>query len=96
MGPSYTYVFLMLFCLAYWLVFLVLQVWFKNRRAKCRQQQKQHNQQQHGSGGGGSGGGTGGGTEKTAPRIRNKTITAAAAVLSKTSPVPASNNTNTR
>ncbi|XP_046998138.1 homeobox protein OTX2-B-like [Schistocerca americana] len=40
-----------------------VQVWFKNRRAKCRQQQKQQHQQQQQNGGdkGGGGGGTGGG-----------------------------------
>ncbi|GLG95701.1 Homeobox protein aristaless [Gryllus bimaculatus] len=41
-----------------------VQVWFKNRRAKCRQQQKQHQQQQHqqngDKGGGGRAGGGGG------------------------------------
>ncbi|KAK7790989.1 hypothetical protein R5R35_011451 [Gryllus longicercus] len=44
-----------------------VQVWFKNRRAKCRQQQKQHQQQQHqqngdkGGGGGRAGAAAGGG-----------------------------------
>ncbi|XP_038612621.1 homeobox protein OTX2 isoform X2 [Tachyglossus aculeatus] len=36
-----------------------VQVWFKNRRAKCRQQQQQQQQQQQNGGGGGGGGGPG-------------------------------------
>ncbi|KAL3284476.1 hypothetical protein HHI36_018637 [Cryptolaemus montrouzieri] len=53
-------------------------VWFKNRRAKCRQQQKQHNQQQN--------------AEKTT-RLKSKT-TSIISKTTTTTPVSNNNNTS--
>ncbi|XP_069677170.1 homeobox protein OTX2-like isoform X2 [Periplaneta americana] len=71
-----------------------VQVWFKNRRAKCRQQQKQHQQQQHQQQNGGdkTGGGGGGGGRASGSSGSGKSK---AAVTCSKSPPPSNNNNNT-
>ncbi|KAJ9576949.1 hypothetical protein L9F63_006475, partial [Diploptera punctata] len=70
-----------------------VQVWFKNRRAKCRQQQKQHQQQQQHqqqnggekSGGGGRSSGSSGSKSKSSGTV----------TVCNKSPPPNNNNNNT-
>jgi hypothetical protein len=70
------------------------QVWFKNRRAKCRQQQKQHQQQQqqqHQQNGGektGSGG-------RSSGSSGTKSKSSGAVTVCKSSPPSNNNNNNT-
>jgi hypothetical protein len=65
------------------------QVWFKNRRAKCRQQQKQHQQQQQQNGGekAGSGG-------RSSGSSGSKSKSSVAVAVCKASP-PSNTNNNT-
>ena len=70
-----------------------MQVWFKNRRAKCRQQQKQHQQQQqHQQQNGGEKTGGGG---RSSGSSSSKTKSSGTVSVCNKSPPPNNNNTNT-
>ena len=73
--------------------FLPLQVWFKNRRAKCRQQQKQHQQQQqHQQQNGGEKASSGG---RSSGSSGSKSKSSGAVAVCNKSPPPTTTNNNT-
>ncbi|PSN44678.1 hypothetical protein C0J52_15633 [Blattella germanica] len=72
-----------------------VQVWFKNRRAKCRQQQKQHQQQQqHQQQNGGEKTG-GGGRSSGSSSSKSKSSSSGTVTVCNKSPPPNNNNNNT-
>jgi hypothetical protein len=69
---------------------LCLQVWFKNRRAKCRQQQKQHQQQQQQQNGGEKTSSTG----RSSGSSGSKSKPSGSVSVCNKSPPPTNNNNN--
>ena len=73
---------------------LSLQVWFKNRRAKCRQQQKQHQQQQQHQQQNGGEKASSGGRSSGSSGSKSKS-SGTVAVCNKSPPPTTTNNNNT-